>query len=219
MTETPSRPRKGLPRSRFTKGRAILVGIMLLGGALRLWHLGFGLPSLNDPDEPLFVMKALDMLRGHTFDPGWFGHPATTLFYALAVIFAAVAASGIAAGWWTPAGFAGAVFADPSLLIVPGRLLMVACGLASIYLTWSIGKRAVGPRIGLTAAALLAVNPLHIEFSQIIRTDMMATAFMLLSTRFAVLVFQHGQRRDIVLAGVAAGLACATKWPAAIAFG
>lgn len=219
MTDPSGRPRNGRSRGRISRAGATLIGLLLLAAGLRLWHLGFGLPSLNDPDEPLFVMKALDMLRGHTIDPGWFGHPATTLFYALAAIFALVAATGIAAGWWTSTGFAAAVFADPGLLIVPGRLLMVACGLACVYLTWSIGKRAAGPRIGLIAAALLAVNPLHIELSQIIRSDMMATAFMLLSTRFAVLVFEHGRRRDIVLAGVAAGLACATKWPAAIAFG
>jgi hypothetical protein len=34
--------------------------------ALRLWHLDFGLPSRNDPDETTFVRTALDMLEARS---------------------------------------------------------------------------------------------------------------------------------------------------------
>jgi hypothetical protein len=66
--------------------------------ALRLWHLGFGLPSLNDPDEAFFVMTALDMLREGRLNPCWFGHLGTLLFYLLAMVIVAVAATGSAIG-------------------------------------------------------------------------------------------------------------------------
>ena len=185
--------------------------------ALRLFGVGFGLPALNDPDEPLFVMKAIDMLRAGTLDPGWFGHPATTLFYALATIIAAVGAAGLATGAWDgPDAFARAVFADPGLVVLPGRLLMVGCGVACVWLTWRIGRRAGSPRTGLIAAALLATTPLHVELSQTIRSDVPATVFMLLSTWFAVRVSEAGRLRDVALAGAMAGLAAATKWPAAL---
>ena len=54
---------------------ALLVLILLAAAALRLHGVDFGLPALNDADEPLFVMNALDMLRKGTLNPGWFGHP------------------------------------------------------------------------------------------------------------------------------------------------
>ncbi len=191
--------------------------VLLAATALRMWHIGFGLPSLNDPDEPLFVMKALDLLREGAINPGWFGHPATTLFYALAVLFALIAALGMALGAWaSPAAFAAAVFADPGMIVLPGRVMIALVGIASVALVYCIGRRVAGARAGLVAAALLAVSPLHVELSQTIRTDVPATALMLLSSFYAVRVAQGGRLRDILLAGMAAGVACATKWPAAL---
>jgi hypothetical protein len=217
MTEAQPRFLNGDMKILFKTSRPGLYLILLFATALRLWHVNFGLPSLNDPDEPLFLMKALDMLRGGTLNPEWFGHPATTLFYALAALFGAIASVGIAVGVWaSPNDFAAAVFANPGLLILPGRLLMVVSGVVCVYLTYCIGRRAANTQVGLMAAALLAVSPLHVELSQIIRTDVPATAFMLLSTFFAVRVAQGGGMRDIIWSGIAFGLACATKWPAAL---
>ena len=54
-----------------------LWAILLAALWLRLDGVGFGLPALNDPDEPLFMMTALEMLQKHSLDPGWFGHPGT----------------------------------------------------------------------------------------------------------------------------------------------
>lgn len=197
--------------------RGVLLLIIIAGAARRLQHVDFGLPALNDPDEPLFVMTTLDMLRSHSLDPGWFGHPATTLFYCLALVFAGVGLLGVATGRWTDTnGFVAALYADPGIVFLPGRLFIVACGIACVYLTFLVGKRAVGPRVGLAAAALLACNPLHVEYSQIIRTDVPATCLMLLSCLCSISVARGGGRRGFVLAGATAGLAAATKWPAAV---
>eukprot|EP01037_Dinobryon_pediforme_P010330 gene10330-10396_t len=193
--------------------------ILLLAAGLRLWRVNFGLPALNDPDEPVFVMTALDMLREHRLDPQWFGHPATTLLYCLALIFVAIGLIGSGLGHWHGTqGFVAAVFADPGLAILPMRLLIVACGVATVYQTYRIGRQAAGARVGLIAALLLACNPLHVELSQVIRSDMLATLFMLWSTRHALVIAQGAPpraiRRHAIVAGIAAGLACATKWPA-----
>lgn len=209
-------PRRRIP---VPGTRAALAAILLLALGLRLWHIDFGLPALNDPDEPLFIMTAFDMLREQRLNPEWFGHPATLLLYALIGVIVLVGLAGFAIGWWSDAHeLAAALFAQPELVVLPARLLMAACGMASIYLTYRIGRAvggaAGGARVGLIAALLLACNALHVEFSQIVRTDMMATALMLLSTLYAVRIARDGRVRDHVLAGVAAGLACATKWPA-----
>src|SRR3546814_17532394 len=93
---------------------------------------------------------------------------------------------------------------------------MVAFGVACVWMTWRIGKRLGGDRVGLVAAAILAVNAVHVEYSQIVRTDVQASLFMLLCVQSALAVAQDGRRRDYLLAGLFAGLACATKWPGAL---
>lgn len=196
--------------------RSVLLAILLLAAVLRVRGIGFGLPALNDPDEPLFMMTALDMLRSHSINPQWFGHPGTITFYCLALISLAVAGAGTATGRFADAdAFVGAVYADPSILFLPARLFFAACGVLCVYLSWRLGRRVGGDRTGLIAAAILAANALHIDYSQLIRTDIQASLFILLCAGSTLSMAERGHFRDYLLAGVFVGLGCATKWPAA----
>ena len=195
-----------------------LASVLLLALLLRLNGVSFGLPALNDPDELMFEMGAVRMLSGPTLNPGWFGHPATTTIYLLAVLNALVFAGGWALGSWdSPKAFADVIYFDPGIAILPGRLAMVAIGLWSIWLTWRLARALAGDRVGLVAAAVLAVNPLHIAYSQVIRSDLMAVCFMLLVSLAALRIARGGGRRDHLLASVWLGLAIVTKWPFAVA--
>lgn len=197
--------------------RSALLAILLVALWLRLDGVGFGLPALNDPDEALFVTTALEMLEKQSLNPGWFGHPGTTTLYSLALVIAGVGGIGIATGRFADAeALAAAVYADPGILFLPARLMIVACGVLCVWLTWRLGKRLGGARLGLVAAAVLAINAVHIEYSQIIRTDVQASVLILLGALVALTIAERGRRRDYALAGVCAGLACATKWPAAV---
>lgn len=192
----------------------VLVAALLL----RLDGVGFGLPALYDPDEPIFVLTALKLLRDHSLNPQWFGHPGTTTIYALAIVEAANFLTGQLSGRFPDAqAFAREVYADPSVVFLPARLFIVACGVASVGLTFWVGARISGYRVGLLAAALLAINPLSIRYSQIVRTDMHATVFVLLILLSAIAIVKRARTRDYVLAGMWLGFACATKWPAAAA--
>lgn len=194
----------------------VLLAILLIAAALRLNGVAFGLPALNDPDEPLFVMTALDMLRNQSLNPGWFGHPGTTTLYVLALLSAGVAALGLATGRFeSSAAFVHAIYADPGIVFLPGRLFIVACGIACVYLTYRIARNIAGPQAGLAAAAFLTVNAVHIHYSQIIRTDMHVSVFMLLCLLCAIEIARSGRLRYYVLAGICVGLSCATKWPGA----
>lgn len=215
MTQTASRNRKAC-KAAGPEGAAMAL-IMAAAAWLRLRGVDFGLPALHDPDEPVFVMTAFEMLRDRTLNPGWFGHPGTTTIVCLAAIMYAVGAFGIATGRFADAdAFASAVYADPGIVFLPGRLLIVLCGAASVWLTYRLGKRVGGPVCGVAAAGFLAVNALHIEYSQIIRTDVMASVLMLGATISAVRILERGRLKDYVAAGVLVGLACATKWPAVL---
>ncbi|MDB5701576.1 MAG: hypothetical protein JWL66_1775 [Sphingomonadales bacterium] len=189
--------------------------IMAIGVALRLHGVAFGLPALYDPDEPIFILSALKLLRDHTLNPAWFGHPGTTTIYSLAVIDIGMYFFGHLAGYFADVKeFGQAVYADPGLIILPGRLFMVLCGVICVGLTYVVGRMVANDRVGLFAALLIAVNPLHVQYSQVIRTDVHATVFMLLCVIFSLRIAKTGQVRDCVGAAICVGLAGATKWPA-----
>lgn len=191
--------------------------ILVVALLLRLGTIGFGLPALNDPDELMFEMGALRMLRGATLNPGWFGHPATTTIYVLALTDVGAFATAWATGRVASIdGFGALVYADPSWMILPGRLVMALFAVASIVLTWRLARRFFGAEAGLAAAALLAIDPVHVTYSQIIRSDMMACVFMLLCLDAAASIAERGSWRRFLLAAWWLGLAVATKWPFAL---
>lgn len=211
----PSPPARKRLRDSSTQ-RGLLLLILAIAAWLRVRGIGFGLPALNDPDEPLFMMTAIEMLRNNSLNPGWFGHPATITLYCLALISLGVGSIGIASGHYADAhAFVGAVYADPGILFLPARLFFAACGVGCVYLTWRLGRRVGGAPTGLLAAAFLAVNALHVDYSQIIRTDIQASLFMLLCAGATLAIAEQGRLRDYLLAGAFVGLGCATKWPAA----
>lgn len=213
MTDPNLSPRN---RNRWTERAAILL-ILLVAAAIRIHGVGFGLPALNDPDEPLFMMTALDMLRSGNPNPGWFGHPATLTFYAIALVMVLVAGLGILTGRFADLdAFVAAAYADPSILFLPARLFFVACGVLCVWLTYRLGRRLGGARLGLIAAAFLAVNSVHVSYSQVIRTDVQMTVFVLLATLASLNIMERGWWRDYVLAGAFIGLGVSTKWPAAL---
>jgi hypothetical protein len=212
---------------RMTKGKlrirprasCFLLSAIVLGAlALRLHGVTFGLPSMYDHDEPLFAMIGVKLIAEQTLNPGWFGHPGTTTVYALALVDLGVIAWGFLTGAFHDAtSFAVAIYRNPSLIFLPNRLLIVGFGVLCVLLTAFLGKRLFGRTTGWVAAALLAVMPLHVEFSQIIRTDIHATVFMLACLLFTLRFVDNGQRRQLVIAAVMVGLATATKWPASVA--
>lgn len=207
----------GERRERWTT--TALAGVMLAALLLRLQGIAFGLPALYDPDEGIFLLQSLKLLRDATLNPGWFGHPGTTTIYALALVEVGVLGAGLLTGRFADAeAFGQAIYADPGVAILPGRHLMLAIGLAAVALTFLLARRLGGARVALLAAALVAVDPLHVRYSQIIRTDMMASMFVLASLYFAVAIVRRGHGRDYLLAGVMLGLAIASKWPAGTAF-
>lgn len=194
-----------------------IAGLVAVALGLRLYHIGFGLPAINDPDELMFELGAVHMLRTGTLNPGWFGHPATTTMYLLALCNVAVFAAGRLLGWFhSQREFVDAVFNAPSLLILPGRVAMAAFGASCVALTARLAAQLFDARAALVAGLIVTVSPVAVHWSQVIRSDVMATAFMLLcllATRRHAL---GGRWRDLVLAAAWLGVAIATKWPFAV---
>ncbi|WP_298282043.1 phospholipid carrier-dependent glycosyltransferase [Novosphingobium sp.] len=203
-----------------------IAAIFTVGLVLRIHGVSFGLPALNDPDELIFELGSLRMLRTLSLNPGWFGHPGTTTMEILAAANLGVLGFGRAMGWFADSkDFANAVYANPAWIILPGRLAMVAFGAGTVWQTFRLGEElaedkdeaAFARLAALAAAALVAIEPASMTWSQVIRTDIMATFFMLLSLRAALRAMRQERLKDHIVAGLWLGLAIATKWPTGIA--
>ena len=204
----------------LTATRAALAAIIAVALLLRLYLVGFGLPGLYDPDEPLFMVKAAGLLTGRTLDPHWFGHPGSTTIYLTALIQALVFIAGWIGGRFANvADFVHAAYADPAIVFVPVRIAMALLGTACVALTYALGKQLYGKPAGLLAAFLLALNSLHIAWSQVVRTDVQASAFMLAALVVASRPGGGGSGKRAIWAGLLTGFAVATKWPAISVFG
>lgn len=206
-------------RHQWDRGGALLfLALLALAAVLRLHGIGFGLPALNDPDELIFELGATRMLTGATLNPGWFGHPATITMYVLAIVNATVFGVGWVFGFFTdPTNFLQAIYKNPGIVILPGRIAMAVFALVMIWQVWRLGRNLGGPLAGLLAALLLALSPVHITYSQIIRSDMVGTVFMLMTISAALRIARDGKAADYGWAALGLALAVASKWPFAIA--
>ena len=96
------------------------------------------------------------------------------------------------------------------------RSLSALCGTAVIPVIYAIGARAAGVRVGLVAAAIAALNPVLVWYSQEARTYALLVLLAGLSFLFFVrLLTGDPRRRTVVLWAVVSALALATHYFAA----
>lgn len=194
----------------------LITAIFAGGIAIRFYGIDFGLPYLYDPDEPSFVTPAMTMLREKSFNPHWFQHPGSTTIYSLMVLYGIVYFVGKGLGFFPhPENFAELFRTDPSLVYLSGRLWMVTLSILCVVLIFVIARRISNRWPALLAAAIFAFSPVVVEHSQIIRSDMMLTLFLLVSFWFILNILERNLWKDYLFAGAALGLSVATKYPAA----
>jgi hypothetical protein len=199
-------------------GLAVLVAATLV----RLPALTAGLPYMSYVDEGHVLHHAAFLLQHHTWEPDTYAYP-TLPFYL-------VAGSALA---WSPvyARVHGQALVDdlspappefydvlePPDLIVAGRLVTLVFSLGIVLLTGLLVRRLAGPAAGLFAAWLAALVPALVMRSAIVNINPLVVFFVLAALFFAERVRTGGHpRRDAALAGAMAGLAGATKYPAAL---
>ena len=207
----------GMPRS----GRSLLLALLALAEWLRATGLSFGLPAVYNPDEVAIMSRALGFAKGD-LNPHNFLYP-TFYFY---VLFAWVG------GWFAFSWLTGAVaslgafqtqfFLDPSGVYHAGRMLGVACGVATVWLTWILGARVAGWRAGACAALLMAVAPTAVRDAHYVKHDVPVTlaivAAMVVLVRLARVgeaanaVVEPPSRAALAGAGAACGVAFSTHY-------
>lgn len=79
------------------------------------------------------------------------------------------------------------------------RIPSVLFGLLTIWLTYLIGKKLVSKNLGILAAALIAINPLHIYYSQEARMYSLATLAVLVNILLFIKLTKRGKVSTLFL--------------------
>ena len=198
------------PRGRYW----VLLGLVLAGAlGLRLWGIKQGLPFAYNADENShFVPKAIGMF-GHSLEPGppgnhYFANP-PAFTYLLHFVF----------GVWFGgrAGVAHAITVNPQGVYVLARVAAALLGTLSVWLLYLAGSRLFDRRVGVLAAALMAVAFLPVFYSHLALNDVPTLAPLTLSLFGTAGVLRYGRPIDYLVAGIGLGLGSATKYTAGVA--
>ena len=118
----------------------------------------------------------------------------------------------------SPDGVVGGFAHNPALFYLVGRLVTALFGTATLAVLYFTGRMAYGPAVGILAAALLAVDLLHVRDSHWVTPDVPLTLLVALATFYALRYWRDGGRANACAAGLVAGLAAAMKYPGGLAF-
>jgi len=92
-----------------------------------------------------------------------------------------------------------------------GRVLSALADVATIALVFELGRVVYGRRAGLLAAALLSVTVLHIQYSHFFGSETFLALFATATVYFSARILKYGGYWNYAFAGLAFGLAMATK--------
>ena len=197
--------------------RLSLAAILSLGLALRLGGLHYGLPSKNralttyHPDEPKSYY-CLERMNPAKFDL----NPRDGLFWGSLHLYAlgfALEAAKVAGYVHAPSRqYLIDHLHQADRLYIVGRLLSVAAGTAAIFLLYLAGLRLGGPAAGFLAAGMLALAPVHIVNSFVVRPDILMLLFAVAALQLSLRFIDEEDRKSWVWASLCAGLAAATKY-------
>jgi 4-amino-4-deoxy-L-arabinose transferase-like glycosyltransferase len=206
---------RGLGRAELLHYGALNI-VLVVALGLRAWGHRFGLPYFEHPDEWAVADKALAIVQTGDFNPRRFIYPNLYIYLqaGLALIHFLWGAS---AGLYKDLGDI-----DKASFYAWARLLTATLGAGSVLATYGVARLLYDRRIGLLAAALLAVFPAHVADSHFVTTDTPASFFTLLAfLSIAALATRAPKARVERLAlaticGLAVGLATATKYNVAL---
>ncbi len=193
------------------RGYAISLAAILVSGALlRLLPIRYGLPFSYHPDETWIIFNIGKFLEGMA--RGNVSIDTSTFYYPLAVIYGAYFISGRITGHFSSVSDFKQVFLldDPNLHLL-GRGMAASFSVATLLLTYALGKRVYGQRAGIIASLLMATSLIDVSSSHWVKLDSTVTFMSVLSVLAMLrLTDQKGLRASWV-AGFSVGLAMATR--------
>ncbi len=188
----------------------ILSLLVAIGGALRFTALGQGIPFALGVDEPEIIERSVRMMKSGDFHPHFFDYPGLYIYIQFLVACARFVVGSIGGLW------ANLNEAPPAEFYLWGRAVTATFGTLTILLVYRAGRR-ISPLAGVMSAAIFAVQSLHVRESHFVLTDVPTTFFVALTWVLALRAHARHTTRAFFWAGVAAGLAAATKYNGGVA--
>lgn len=184
----------------------LLAAIVSLAFALRIWGISASLPQSYVSDEYDFVFAGLRMLKGGDLNPHWWFHP-TLQRYLAVFTYAVVFILGVPRGRWVH-------LSDVSVedMLYWGRFVGVVAGTLTVLVAYWLGRRVFGRRVGLLAAALLAVFPAAVQHSQYNKPDPVVALLTAASVLVTLVYLEKGGSARALLCGISVGLATSAKY-------
>ena len=186
-----------------------IVLVMILGVAfgLRLWGITYGLPQSFISDEYDYVHSYLQMIKRGDFNPRWWIHPSMQAYVNVGVYLIVFVAQVSSGRWHSVQELAVEDFLYWGRFgagVVPGTLAVLA--------TFFLGRRMFGSGVGLMAAALMAVFPGAVEWSQYNKPDPLLALMAPFSILLILYYMDYGGKTLAFLCGIAFGLTAAAKY-------
>ena len=171
-------------RKTLTPGRILLL-IMLMALAVRI--LATLTRQMIQFDETAYVRMAENLAAGH--GPLDISGLTTTHYSPLLPLFITAMA---------------VIFRD---YILSGYVVVAIFGTLLVVPTYLLGRELIGERVGLMAAALMAIWPIYVGTSEYIYSETVYVFFLLSGIFFGWTMLKTRQRRCGILSGTALGLA------------
>lgn len=193
----------------------ILLFILLSAFLVRVWGINFGLPDKHFGDEQYLIYWAFYSGSHYLAPPYYLYAPLVptillieyALFYVAGIMFGSFS---------TPLIFFTSYLSNPIPFFQIGRLTMVMTGVATVWLTYVVGKTFFNIRVGHIASLFLAFTFLHVKESHYIKQDVMMGFFVLAAFYYTLKILKKGELKEYLLCGIAFGLAVGAKYQAVL---
>ena len=201
-----------LEQSKFSRRVIVLTIGMITCAAfiMRFKGIWFGYPLTIHPDEYVIVNSALNIVKTHDLHPHTFNYPSLNIYlqaiaYSLLQIYNYVLGHSIS----------NIAKIDYYLL---GRTVTVLLSVATVYITYEMGKRLFNEIIGILAAFFVCMANLHLSNSYAITVDSPVAFWSSLSMLMAIQIYNNGEKKlYYLLSGIFAGFAVSSKYTAVFA--
>jgi mannosyltransferase len=165
----------------------IVAGLTVLAGVLRIATLGV---QSYHHDEIVTASRILRDGFWHAMDAVGFSESAPPLYYAVAWLWTQLTGTG-----------------EFGL-----RTVSALAGVATVPVAYLLGAELSSRRAGIVAAALVAVNPMLLWYSQEARAYALFVLLTALSLLYFVRALDRGRRRDSLAWGIVSALALGTHY-------
>ena len=165
----------------------LLAGLLLWSAGLRIWFAGNGLRPGHYWDERYSVRNLRSVLATGNPRPVNYYYPSLSYLPQALLMTTAERVAGLVGNDFT--SFSNGRLRREGYLAA--RLIQVSFGLASLLVTFLLGRKLFSAETGLVAAAILASSPLHIRLSTMFKPDITLCLTILLALLWSIMAIER----------------------------